>query len=93
VLTFHETDDVDRQTGLRFQAPKLEHLPLRSLSEVEAERQTPYHRGFYDGSRGLSPAYVPTCNLRVQYGKGFEEGQRERDKLNARPINERLRPE
>jgi len=60
-----------------------------------AINQTPYQRGFYDGSRGLTAVYYPPQpgNPHVEYQRGFEEGGRERDRLNSRPINPALKPE
>ena len=54
---------------------------------------TPYERGFYDGSRGLSATYYPpqTGNPADDYQRGFREGGCERDKLNNRPINPALK--
>lgn len=56
---------------------------------------TPYERGFYDGSRGLTAAYFPPQpdNPHAQYSRGFDEGRRERNRLNNRPINPALKPE
>jgi hypothetical protein len=58
-------------------------------------KQTPYERGFYDGSRGLTAAYYPPQpgNPYAEYSQGFDEGRIERDRLNSRPINPALKPE
>lgn len=56
-------------------------------------QQTPYQRGFYDGSRGLTAVYYPPQpgNPHAEYSRGFDEGRIERDRLNSRPVNTNLK--